>query len=82
MKFYVHQLIDREVHTQYTIKIMAGIGQDCDRNRDAQAKSLVAGMILNGDIAKDDVKQICASYMGCRETIVMSNGGMARWVRK
>ena len=79
---YVYKLIDREVNDKYTMKIRAGIGMDCDQNSDAKAKNELVRMIVKGEIDKNDIDKICNTYMGVRESIVMGNGGMARWVEK
>lgn len=80
--FYTYKLIDRLVNSQYTIKITAGLGMDCDRNSDAQAKNETVKMILSNEIDKNDIGGICETYMNLRVAIVMGNGGMARWVKK
>lgn len=79
---YVYKLIDREVNNKYTMKIQSGIGMDCDQNSDAKAKNELVRMIVKGEMGKNDIEQICNNYMGIRESIVMGNGGMTRWVEK
>lgn len=39
-------------------------------------------MIVAGEIDRDDVEKICNTYMGIRESMIMSTGDGARWVEK
>ena len=46
------------------------------------AKNEIVRMIVIGEIDRDDIEKICNSYMNIRESMIMSEGDMARWVEK
>jgi len=82
LSWYLHKLLNKEVHKKYTLKIQSGIGMNCDKNSDAEANAVIVQMIMDGNIDKNNISQICETYMSTRENIIMGNGGITRWVKK
>jgi hypothetical protein len=74
--------IFNEVHGKFTLKIMQGIGGDCDGNSENEAYMEVTDMILRGDLDRNDFESICQAYMRTRENIIINHGGKPRWVAK
>lgn len=79
---HVYKVVDSGVNSLYTIKISSGIGMPQDTTSDARAKNEIVRMILSGEIDKGDSSEICKAYMQARESILMGEGRMVRWVRK
>lgn len=79
--FYVYKLVDREVNNNYTIKIRS-LNPDTHKYSDANAKNEIVKMIVAGEIDRNDIEKICNTYMGIRESMIMSTGDGARWVEK
>jgi hypothetical protein len=74
-------LVVREVNDNYTIKIHS-LNPNAHKYSDANAKNEIVKMIVAGEIDRDDVEKICNTYMGIRESMIMSTGDGARWVKK
>jgi hypothetical protein len=80
--FYVYRIIDTGVNGRYTIKIRCNTGMPRDNNSDAKAKNEIVRMILAGEVDKNDISNICGTYMTVRESILMNDGQLTRWVEK
>jgi len=78
----VGTMIFNEVHGKFNLKITQGIAGNFDGNSEQEAYMEVTNMVLKGDLDKNDLTSICEAYMGIRENIIASRGGMSRWVPK
>lgn len=80
---HVYQLIDEKVHDNYTIKIqIPSHNKECDLNTDATAKNKIVNSIIQGEIDINNTEEICNTYMVARESLIMENGGLPRWIKK
>jgi len=79
--FYVYKLIDRKVNNNYLIKIRS-LNPNVHKYSDANAKNKIVKMILEGEIDRNNIEEICNTYMSIRELMIRSTGDEARWVKK